>query len=230
MRRADRLFDVIQVLRTAKKPVTAATLAEELEVTVRTIYRDVATLQARRVPIEGAPGLGYVLRKGFDLPPLMFTIDEIEAIAVGARMVQRVRNSELQRSGTVLDKVMVVLPESLRGHVADAPVYVSRGDAVEPKVDVAQVRAAIRDRRKLRIAYVDEKGHRTRRTIWPIAMAYYVDVSLVGAWCELRKDLRNFRVERITSSQMLAARFQNHNGRLLAQWLAQPKERPPSRV
>ena len=230
MRRADRLFDVIQVLRTAKKPVTAATLAEELEVTVRTIYRDVATLQARRVPIEGAPGLGYVLRKGFDLPPLMFTIDEIEAIAVGARMVQRVRDSELQHAAArVLDKVTVVLPESLRGHVADAPVYVSRGDAVEPKVDMAQVRAAIRDRRKLRIAYVDEKGHRTRRTIWPLAMAYYVDVSVVGAWCELRKDLRNFRVERIASSRMLAARFQDHNGRLLAQWLALPKERPPSR-
>ena len=177
MRRADRLFDVIQVLRTAKKPVTAAALAEELEVTVRTIYRDVATLQARRVPIEGAPGLGYVLRKGFDLPPLMFTVDEIEAITVGA-LVQRVRDSELQHAAArVLDKVTVVLPESLRSHLADAPFYVSRGDAVEPKVDVAQVRAAIRDRRKMRIAYVDEKGHRTRRTIWPLAMAYYVDVA-----------------------------------------------------
>jgi predicted DNA-binding transcriptional regulator YafY len=150
-------------------------------------------------------------------------------------MVQRVRDPELQHAAArVLDKVTVVLPESLRGHVADAPVYVSRGDAVQPKVDMAQMRAAIRDRRKLRIAYVDEKGHRTRRTIWPLAMAYYVDVSLVGAWCELRKDLRNFRVERITSSRMLAARFQDHNGRLLARWLAEPKERPqerwPSRV
>ena len=231
MRRADRLFDVIQVLRTAKKPVTAAAIAEELEVTVRTIYRDVATLQARRVPIEGAPGLGYVLRKGFDLPPLMFTIDEIEAIAVGARMVQRVRDSELQHAAArVLDKVTVVLPESLRGHVADAPVYVSRGDAVQPTVNMAQVRAAIRDRRKLRIAYADEKGHRTRRTIWPLAMAYYVDVSVVGAWCELRRDLRNFRVERIASSRMLAARFQDHNSKLLAEWLALPKERPSSKV
>jgi predicted DNA-binding transcriptional regulator YafY len=146
-------------------------------------------------------------------------------------MVQRVRDSELQHAAArVLDKVTVVLPESLRGHVTDAPVYVSRGIAVEPKVDMAQMRAAIRDRRKLRIAYADEKGHRTRRTIWPLAMAYYVDVSVVGAWCELRKDLRNFRVERIASSRLLAARFQDHNGRLLAQWLAQPKERPVSRV
>jgi len=232
MRRADRLFDVIQVLRTAKQPVTAATLAAELEVTVRTIYRDVATLQARRVPIEGAPGLGYVLRKGFDLPPLMFTVDEIEAVTVGARMVQRLRDPELQAAARrVLDKVTVVLPESLRGHLADAPFYVSQGEAATPRgVDMAEVRSAIRDRRKLRIAYVDEKRRRTRRTIWPLAMAYYVDVTLVGAWCELRKDLRNFRVERIAASRVLAERFQDHNGRLLAQWLALPKDRPVSRL
>ena len=231
MRRADRLFDVIQVLRTTRKPVTAAALAEELEVTVRTIYRDVATLQARRVPVEGAPGLGYVLRKGFDLPPLMFTVDEIEAITVGARMVQRLRDPELQAAARrVLDKVTVVLPESLRSHLAEAPFYVSRGDAATPQgVDMAEVRSAIRDRRKLRIAYVDEKSRRTRRTIWPLAMAYYVDVTLVGAWCELRKDLRNFRVERIAASRVLAERFQDHNGGLLAQWLALPKDRPVSR-
>jgi predicted DNA-binding transcriptional regulator YafY len=232
MRRADRLFDVIQVLRTAKQPVTAATLAAELEVTVRTIYRDVATLQARRVPIEGAPGLGYVLRKGFDLPPLMFTVDEIEAVTVGARMVQRLRDPELQAAARrVLDKVTVVLPQSLRGHLAEAPLYVSTGDAATPRgIDMAEVRSAIRDRRKLRIAYVDEKSRRTRRTIWPLAMAYYVDVTLVGAWCELRKDLRNFRVERIAASRVLASRFQDHNGKLLAQWLALPKDRAVSRL
>jgi len=226
--RADRLFDVIQVLRAAKKPVTAAQLADELEVTVRTIYRDVATLQARRVPIEGAPGLGYVLRKGFDLPPLMFTVDEVEAITVGARLVQRLRDSELQQAAKrVLDKVTVVLPESLRSHVTGAPFYVSSGSAVSPRgVDVAQVRSAIRDRRKMRISYVDEKSKRTRRTIWPLAMAYYVDVTLIGAWCELRKDFRNFRVERIAASRVLAQRFQDHNGQKLAEWLALPKDRP----
>jgi predicted DNA-binding transcriptional regulator YafY len=231
MRRADRLFDIIQVLRTAKKPVTAATLAAELEVTVRTVYRDVAALQARRVPIEGAAGLGYVLRKGFDLPPLMFTVDEIEAITVGARLVQRLRDSELQGAAKrVLDKVTVVLPESLRSHI-DAPFYVSSGNAQSPRgVDVAQVRSAIRDRRKMRLSYLDEQGRGTRRTVWPLAMAYYVDVTLVGAWCELRRDLRNFRVERIMQSRVLAARFQDHNGSLLARWLALPKERPAAPV
>src|ERR1043165_4197248 len=160
MRRADRVFDVIQVLRTAKKPVTAATLAEELEVTVRTIYRDIATLQARRVPIEGAAGVGYVLRKGFDLPPLMFTIDEVEAIAVGARMLRRVKDAALQAAAdAVLAKVSVVVPERLRPHIADAHVYVSPGQAAEaPGADLAEIRAAIRDSRKLYIGYGDADG------------------------------------------------------------------------
>jgi predicted DNA-binding transcriptional regulator YafY len=157
----------------------------------------------------------------------MFTVDEVEAIAVGARLVQRLRDSELQQAAKrVLDKVTVVLPESLRSHIADTPFYVSRGSAVTPSgVDVAQVRSAIRDRRKMRISYVDEKSKRTRRTIWPLAMAYYVDVTLVGAWCELRKDFRNFRVERIAASRVLAQRFQDHNGQKLAEWLALPKDR-----
>src|SRR5258707_10414243 len=114
MRRADRLFDVIQVLRTARKPVTAAALALELEVTVRTVYRDIATLQARRVPIEGAPGLGYVLRRGFDLPPLMFTGEEIESIAVAMRMLRRTGDVGLQdAAASVLSKIEVVLPVAL---------------------------------------------------------------------------------------------------------------------
>jgi predicted DNA-binding transcriptional regulator YafY len=230
MRRADRLFDIIQTLRTAKKPMTAAMLAEELEVTVRTIYRDVATLQARRVPIEGEAGVGYVLRRGFDLPPLMFTVEEIEAVTVGARLVQRLRDRELQAAARrVLDKVTVVLPEGLRSHL-DRPFYVSRGEAADPKgIDIAELRGAIRDQRKMRIAYVDEKHQRTRRTIWPLAMAYYVDVTLVGAWCELRKDLRNFRVERIENARMLMDQFQDPQGKLLAQWLALPKERTDDR-
>jgi predicted DNA-binding transcriptional regulator YafY len=226
MRRADRLFDIIQILRTAKKPRTAAALAEELEVTVRTIYRDVATLQARRVPIEGEAGVGYVLRQGFDLPPLMFTVEEIEAVTVGARLVQRLRDRELQAAARrVLEKVTVVLPDGLRSHL-DRPFYVSRGMAAEPQgIDIAELRGAIREQHKMRIAYVDEKRQRTRRTIWPLAMAYYVDATLVGAWCELRKDLRNFRVERIESARMLADSFQDPQGKLLGQWLALPKER-----
>ncbi len=228
MRRSDRLFDIIQRLRTAAKPTTAAALAAELEVTPRTVYRDIATLQARRVPIEGAAGVGYVLRKGFDLPPLMFTIDEVEAIAVGARLVRRLKDPKLQAAANaVLAKVTVVVPERLRQHIADTPVYVSPGMAAEAEgADLAEVRAAIRDSRKLYIAYTDEQGRRTNRVIWPIAMAYYVDVTLVGAWCELRSDYRNFRVERIQSSKALDEHFDQHGGRLFREWSALPKERP----
>src|SRR3984885_6861410 len=124
MRRADRLFDIIQRLRTARGPTTAAALAEDLEVTQRTVYRDIATLQARRVPIEGEAGVGYVLRRGFDLPPLMFTLDEIEAIAVGARMLSRTGDAGLQAAAeSVLSKVTVAIPEGLRSHLTTPPVF-----------------------------------------------------------------------------------------------------------
>ena len=230
MRRSDRLFDIIQRLRTASGPVTAAALAADLEVTPRTVYRDIATLQARRVPIEGAAGVGYLLRRGFDLPPLMFTVDEVEAIAVGARMVRRLRDPKLQEAAeSVLAKVTVVVPDALRASLAASPVFVSEGDAVAATgVDMAELRAAIRDSRKLHIAYADEPGRRTHRTIWPIAMAYYVDVTLVGAWCELRADYRNFRVERIQSSKVLDEHFDQENGRLFREWAALPKTRPAS--
>jgi predicted DNA-binding transcriptional regulator YafY len=229
MRRSDRLFDIIQRLRTARGPMTAAALAEELEVTVRTVYRDIATLQARRVPIEGAAGVGYVLRRGFDLPPLMFTADELEAIAVGARLVSRTGDLGLQEAAeSVLSKVTVVLPEFLRRQLATAPVFVSGsgGAPVPERIDLATVRQAIRDEHKLAISYVDEKGACTERTIWPIAVAYYVQATLIGAWCELRRDYRHFRADRITTMTVLDARYPSDNGRLMAEWLALRQREP----
>jgi predicted DNA-binding transcriptional regulator YafY len=222
MRRADRLFDIIQRLRTARGPTTAAALAEDLEVTPRTVYRDIATLQARRVPIEGEAGIGYVLRRGFDLPPLMFTVEEIEAIAVGARLVARTGDAALQdAAASVLSKVTVVLPETLRDQLAAAPIYVSSNGAPVPEsVDLSVVRQAIRNEHKLDIEYIDEKGTRTERIIWPIAVAYYVQATLIGAWCQLRQDYRHFRADRINMLTVLDERFPSDNGRLMAEWLA----------
>jgi predicted DNA-binding transcriptional regulator YafY len=227
MRRADRLFDIIQALRSAQHPVTAAALAERLEVTARTIYRDIAALQGSRVPIEGAPGLGYVLRRGFDLPPLMFTSEEADAIAIGVRLLRRLRDAKLQRAAeNVLAKLAVVVPEPLQTHLVSAPIYVSDGDApTVTGVDPAALRDAIHEARKIAIAYIDEQGRRTHRTIRPIAMAYYVDVTLLGAWCELRNDLRNFRVDRISDARLLDERFIAESSKLLAEWLALPKHR-----
>jgi predicted DNA-binding transcriptional regulator YafY len=227
LRRADRLFDIIQTLRVASQPMTAAAIAERLEVTVPTIYRDVATLQARRVPIEGAPGIGYVLRRGFDLPPLMFTADEIDAIAVGARLVRRLRDTGLQQAADrVLEKIATALPDALRGGVVSAPFFVSDGSAAVPEgIDLADVRLAIRETRKMRISYADAAGKHSHRTVWPIAMAYYVDVTLLGAWCELRGDYRHFRVERIVTSTILTETFPTACGKLMQGWFALQAER-----
>jgi predicted DNA-binding transcriptional regulator YafY len=231
MRRADRLFDVIQALRSAKGPMTAAALADRLEVTVRTVYRDVATLQARRVPIEGAAGIGYVLRRGFDLPPLMFTTEEVDAIAVGTQLVRRLRDPALQdAAANVLAKIAVVLPDHARRYFEDAPFYVSEDSARVPDgVDLSEIRSAIRDTRKLRLTYLDERNRRTRRTVWPIALAYYVDVTVVASWCELRNDYRHFRVDRIERLSILAEQYPPDNGRL-AEWFALSKQPPDAGV
>lgn len=223
MRRSDRLFDIIQVLRTARAPVTAAALAAELEVNVRTVYRDVATLQARRVPIAGAAGIGYVLRRGFDLPPLMFTAEEIEAIAVGARMVARTGDEGLRHAAdSVLSKVTAVLPDPLRAQLAAPPVFVSASGApVAESADLTAVRQAIRDQCKLHIAYTDGTGDQTERIIWPIAMAYYVEATLIVGWCELRQDYRHFRADRISALTVLAEHYPSDNGRLMAEWMKQ---------
>jgi len=228
MRRTDRLFDIVQTLRAAARPLTAAALADQLEVTVRTVYRDIAALQASRVPIEGAAGIGYVLRRGFDLPPLMFTAEEIDAIAVGARHVQRLRDPKLQKAAeSVLAKVTAIVPESLQSYLRTAPFYVSEGSAPPlTGVDLAEIRESMRSRRKIAIAYVDADGRGSTRTIWPIALAYYVDVTVIAGWCELRDAFRHFRADRIRSARVLEERFPADGGRLFAEWLALGKDRP----
>jgi predicted DNA-binding transcriptional regulator YafY len=226
MRRADRLFDVIQALRAASRPLTAAALAEKLEVTPRTIYRDIAALQASRIPIEGAAGVGYVLRRGYDLPPLMFTAEEVDAIALGVRLLRRMRDPKLQAAAdAVLGKLATVVPPPLQPHLTDAPVFVSDGSAPAVQIEVAELRRAIHAAQKMRLAYVDEKNRRTERIVWPIAMAYYVDVTLLAAWCELRADYRHFRIDRILEAQLLDDRFPAENGRLMREWLARQSAR-----
>jgi predicted DNA-binding transcriptional regulator YafY len=222
MRRADRLFDIIQVLRLARTPVTAATIAAELEVTPRTVYRDIATLQARRVPIEGAAGLGYVLRRGFELPPLMFTEDEAEAIVVGLRLLPRTGDAALTQSAkNVLTKLAAAMPEELRARLFDARFHVSPAGAPTPTgIDLAAVRAAIRESRKMRIAYVDLKEAATERTVRPIAVEYYTVATLLCAWCELRGDYRHFRADRIRAARVLDESFAPDAAALLAGWLA----------
>lgn len=220
MRRADRLFDIIQVLRLARTPLTAATIATELEVAARTVYRDIATLQARRVPIEGAAGIGYVLRRGYELPPLMFTEEEVEAIAVAVRLLPRIGDPGLVMAArNVLTKLAAVMPDALRQRLA-VPFHVSlRGAPAPSGVDLSAIRAGIREARKISIEYVDGNGAASQRTIRPVAMEYYVDATLICAWCELRDDYRHFRADRIRSAQLLTADFRTQAPTLLAGWV-----------
>jgi predicted DNA-binding transcriptional regulator YafY len=226
IRRADRLFDILRILRAAAQPVTAAAIAGELEVTVRTVYRDIATLQARRIPIEGATGIGYVLRRGFDLPPLMFTEDEAEAIAVGVRLLARTGDPGLQKAAErVLSKVTLVVPDPLREYLNTAPVYVSKSGAPVPALrDLPEtIRHAIRDSRKMRIAYQDGDGRRTSRLIQPFAVAYYTEATLICAWCELRGDVRHFRTDRVVAAEVLDEGFAIPRA-VVAEWLAERRD------
>jgi predicted DNA-binding transcriptional regulator YafY len=220
MSRPDRLFELIQLLRGARHPLTAARLAEQLEISPRTVYRDVATLQAMRVPIAGEAGIGYVMRPGYDLPPLMFTAEETEAITVGLALLARTGDPGLQRAARgVAGKIAAVLPEPERPARHGRTSFVSTFGAPLPdELDFPQLRQAIREERKLRIAYVDKNERLTERTIWPLAVVYYIEAATIAAWCELRQDLRHFRADRIRSCAPLDERFAGHGDRLRAAW------------
>ena len=220
MRRLGRLFEIIQILRQAKKPITALQLAEELEVHPRTVYRDIATLQATRVPIEGAAGLGYVMRSGFDLPPLMFGAEEIESILVGLSLVSRTGDLGLQKAAeTVKEKIAEVLPESSSRDLKSSRLKVSKWGAVSPfRGDLRQIRQAIREERKLHIHYQNEDGVQTARTILPLALIYYVESNVVASWCELRRDYRHFRADRISQLTSLEEFFPDTGTSLRADW------------
>ena len=166
--------------------------------------------------------MGYVLRRGYDLPPLMFTADEVEAMAVGMRLLRRTRDPGLQQAAeSVLSKLAAVLPARLRGSLDTPPFHVSEGDAREPgAISLAALRVAIREANKLRITYRDLGGTASERVIRPVAMEYYVEVTLVCAWCELRHDYRHFRADRIEAAAVLPESFAAERERLLSGWMA----------
>jgi len=222
------MFEVIQVLRGARKPLTAQALAERLEVDKRTIYRDIAALQAMRIPIEGEAGVGYVMRRGFDLPPLMFDADEVEAIVVGLALLQRTGDAGLQSAAASVGlKIAEVLPRDA-GRVIDSnALQVSTWGAAAPGIDMKAVRRAIREERKLRLGYLDATNLPTQRIVKPIAVIYYIEVAVLAAWCELRAGFRHFRVDRIASMKPLAERFTGEGLALRKEWEAtRPLDEP----
>jgi predicted DNA-binding transcriptional regulator YafY len=220
VRRADRLFEIIQHLR--RRPTTRARdLADALEVSERTIYRDIRDLMASGVPIEGEAGVGYVLRAGFDLPPLMFKEQEIEALVLGARIVESWADNELAEAASdAIAKIEAVIPERLRGYMANTALLAPSLHFMEPiSFDLADLRRAIRNRRKIRFRYTDVVGQGSERTVRPLSLAYFGPVWVLAAWCELRDDFRTFRLDRMADFSVADDLFRQEPGRTLADFL-----------
>jgi predicted DNA-binding transcriptional regulator YafY len=208
MRRADRLFQIIQILRRSSRPVTAGAIACELEVSPRTVYRDIADLIGQRVPIRGEAGFGYILDDAFDMPPLMLTPDEIEAAVLGAQWVAGRGDRVLADAARdLIAKITSVVPERLRPFIADPSVGTRPAFRQAPDgIDITRPRTWIREGRKIRIDYLDERGDMSRRVVWPVIVGFFDETRMLAAWCELRQDFRHFRADRIVDAEFLEDR------------------------
>jgi predicted DNA-binding transcriptional regulator YafY len=220
LRRADRLFEIIQILR-RKPTVRAQDIAEALEISERTVYRDIRDLMATGVPIEGEAGVGYVLRAGFDLPPLMFKEQEIEALVLGARIVESWADRELSEAASdVIAKIEAVIPDRLRGYMAQTALLAPPLHFMEPiAFDLADLRRAVRSQRKVHFRYTDVVGQGSERTVRPLSLAYFGPVWVLAAWCELRTDFRTFRLDRMEGFAVTDEHFRQEPGRSLHDFL-----------
>ena len=217
MRRAERLFQIVQLIR-GRRLSTAGFIAERLEVSERTVYRDVAELMAQGVPIEGEAGVGYRMNAGFDLPPLMFTKDEAQALVASVRLAQPRLDAALARQAEgALSKMLAVLPPAARAAAESLALYapaIGIDDVTRQRLEV--LRVATEARQKLRIDYLDAKEQTSQRTVRPLGSFYWGAVWTLAAWCETRVGIRSFRVDRIQALQVLDERFRDEPGKTLA--------------
>ncbi len=218
MRKATRLFEIIQLLRAAPRSLTAADMASRLEVGQRTVYRDIAALQGMRVPIDGERGLGYILRPGFDLPPLMFTAEETEALVLALALLQRTGDTGIRKAAlTAGNKIAAAMPHRVMDNGA---IHAWGTPQSTTGIDLGLVRRAIREERKLALTYADQSGAQTLRIIRPLAVIYYAAHSTLVGWCEMREALRNFRADRVLTAAILDQTFTGQGDRLRALWVA----------
>lgn len=222
MSRAERLLDLIQILRRHRRPVSGRTLADELGVSLRTLYRDIGALQAQGARIDGEPGVGYLLRPGFLLPPLMLSEEEIEALVLGSRWVAERGDARLAGAARdALAKITAVLPPDLRDGADATALLVGPGERIATgEVDVAAIRQAIRGERRLVILYRDAGGTESSRTVWPFALGFFDKVRVMVAWCELRGTFRHFRTDRIAGLTVTGERYPRRRAALLKEWRA----------
>ena len=220
MTRAQRLLALLQALRRRRVPVSGDTLAQELGISLRTLYRDIALLREQGARIEGEPGLGYVLKPGFLLPPLMFTEEEIEALVLGGRWVAEHGDERLGAAARdAVEKIAAVLPDGLRRTLDGTGLLVARASEAGPaNPHMAVIRSALREERKLVIDYRDEAGQASRRIVWPVALGFFERIRMLAAWCELRQGFRHFRLDRIAALEVTGERYPRHRRALLQEW------------
>ncbi|WP_343561543.1 helix-turn-helix transcriptional regulator [Kiloniella sp. b19] len=211
--RSSRMFEIIQSLRSASKPLTAQDLAEQLEVTKRTVYRDIASLQSMRIPIEGEAGVGYIMRKGYDLPPINFDIEEAEAISVGLSMIARTGDKSLEKAAL---RAASKLCEATK--ISETLFSTSWGAEPPCHIDLSALREAIRQEHKVCLHYRNVEQEFSERTIRPLALIYYAETVVIAAWCELREDFRHFRADRVLSSAVLEDSFTGQGDSLRQRW------------
>ncbi|KQX00478.1 DNA-binding protein [Massilia sp. Root418] len=222
MSRTGRLFQLMDAMRGNRRPVTAAALATQLGVSERTIYRDMQTLAELGAPLAGEAGVGYLLRAGFFLPPLMFGADELEALVLGARWVKRQGDAELAlAAASALAKIATATPKDLRDEMAETSLWVPIGFNERDDPHIPPARRAIRRQHKLRICYSDEQGRASERVVWPFALAYFEGKRVLAAFCEMRGALRHFRMDRIRSADTIAERYPTPRHALLKTWRAE---------
>ncbi len=221
MRRGDRLFEIIEILRRARAPISGQSIGNELGVTKRTVYRDIAALMAQGVPIEGEAGVGYILEAGFHMPPLMLTSDEIEAAILGAQWVRTRGEPELALAAQkLLTKIEAVVPRRFETSFVEPAVSVAPVEQPSEVLGAADIRLAIRRRVKILITYRDSRNVLTDRVIWPILLGYRDNGRIVAAWCELRQGFRYFRTERIVEGDVLTEKTPRRMDLLKAEWRA----------
>lgn len=228
MSRSQRLLDLIQILRRHRFPVTGAQLAADLNISLRTLYRDIGTLQEQGADIQGEPGLGYILRPGFMLPPLMFSEDEIQALVLGSRWVAKRTDEQLSTAAkNALAKIAAVLPEDLRASLESSTLLVGPSEsALTGEAFLPQIRQAIRGERKLEIVYRSLKNEESHRIIWPFALGYFDLIHVLVAWCEKRQGFRHFRTDCIISLKEGNTRYPKRRQRLLKEWHEMEKITP----
>jgi predicted DNA-binding transcriptional regulator YafY len=219
MSRAHRLFGLLQMLRRHRRPVSGAVLAREAAISLRTLYRDIAALQAMGAEIEGEPGVGYVLRPGFLLPPLMLSPQEIEVLALALKWAAGRTDAEMgQAARNAMAKIAAVLPAGLREKMEDDALLIGPSWAKPPAVDLAVLRRALNEEKKLALTYTGENGTKTQRTVWPVTLGFFETTRILVAWCELRQDFRHFRADRIEAADILPERAPKPRRALMKEW------------